>query len=247
MSQTRPLSPVLSVVIPTYNERENAERFIPKLADAFRDIPHEIIVVDDSSPDGTAAAVRGLAGRYPIELVVRRGRGGFASALRDGYDRARGDVILSIDVDGSFPASDARAVYAALVAGQDLVIGSRHSVGSHFPAPTPELKIRRFSSAWENRLLRWLTGIPLHDFTANCRALRRSLWERLQPREETSFFLVEMVLLAAARGASIGEVPVTFAERASGTTKINHVIEIPRALFRAATFVLRHRTGRGWH
>ncbi|MBI4132342.1 MAG: glycosyltransferase [Candidatus Sungbacteria bacterium] len=236
-------SPALSIVIPTYNERENARRFIPALAEHFREIDHEIIVVDDNSPDGTAAVVRELCGRYSVELLVRHDRRGFGSALCEGYDRARGEMILSIDVDGSYPPPDALRVYRALAAGQDLVVGSRHSAGSLFAAPTLELKMRRFSSAWENRLIRWLTGIPLHDFTANCRAIRRSLWESLALEEASSFLLIAMVLLGARRGARIAEVPVTFAERPHGRTKINHFVEIPRAFVRTIRYVLEHRSG----
>ena len=231
--------PSLSIVLPTYNERENIERFVPLLETGFADVPHEIIVVDDSSPDGTGEAVRQLAQRFPaVRLSLRKEKQGIGAALRHGYDEARCDIILSCDADLSFSVPDLRKIYAAAAGEYDLVIGSRHSPASFYEKRRPAVALKFAVSRIGNRLLHALFRIPVKDFSVNCRAIRRKVWQGLEPRGETQFFLFSMVFLARKKGFRIGEVPVAFADRKFGHSKINHAVEVPKALYKMFVYLL---------
>lgn len=230
----------LSIVLPTYNERENVTRFLPMLAEEFRDVAHEIIVVDDSSPDGTASAVLELQRELPqLKLMTRPGKLGVGSALRDGYHAARGEVILSSDSDLAFWPSDLQKLYQAVREGYDLAVGSRHSAASARSIPTRWGRARYLVSRLGNRFLRFVFGIPLDDFSMNCRAIRRELWATLDTREANNFFFYEMIILAKRCGARITGIPVTFTDRRFGQSKVKLWIEIPRAVWRLAAFLLR--------
>lgn len=230
----------LSIILPTYNERENVIIFIPQLVEIFRGIPHEVIVVDDNSPDGTAEVVRSLQKQFSnLRLMVRSEKSGVGSALRYGYNAAQGDVILSSDADLAFQPADLLKLYKAVAGGYDLAIGSRHSSASRRDIPTFFGRLRYAVSRLGNRFLRLVFGIPLDDFSMNCRAIRRDLWMSLRSRENSNFFFFEMAFLAKARGARIIGVPVTFTDRRHGVSKINLFIEIPKAFMKMIIFLLR--------
>ena len=98
--------PTLSVIVPTYNEVDNMSVLIPKLVEILESeqIPHEILVMDDNSPDGTAKEVERIAGdRENIRVVVRTRNRGLSPAVIDGYDEATGDILLVMDADMSHP------------------------------------------------------------------------------------------------------------------------------------------------
>lgn len=235
---------MLSVVIPTYNERENIVRFIPALAAEFRDVAHEVIVVDDSSSDGTAEAVLAMRSTFPqVSLLSRPGKLGVGSAVRDGYNHASGEIILSTDADLAFLPADLSKLCRAILDGYDLAVGSRHSAASGQDIPTWSGQVRYAVSRMGNRFLRFVFGISLDDFSMNCRAIRRSVWQALDTRESSNFFFYEMIILAKRRGARIAGVPVTFRDRRFGQSKINLAVEIPRAILKLVGFLLRSRNG----
>lgn len=236
----------LSIVLPTYNERENVGIFIPRLAETFKDVPHEIIVVDDNSPDGTAEVVRSLQKQFfNLRLLVRSGKLGVGSALRYGYNAAEGNIILSSDADLAFQPADLLKLYRAVAGGYDLAIGSRHSSASGRDIPTLVGRFRYAVSRLGNRFLRLVFGIPLDDFSMNCRAIRRDLWSSLHSRENSNFFFFEMAFLTKAKGAKIIGVPVTFTDRKFGASKINLLVEIPKAFLKMIVFLFRYRTRGG--
>jgi hypothetical protein len=86
--------------------------------------------------------------------------------------------------------------------------------------------------------------MPVHDFSANCRAIRRDTWVKLDTRENTNFFLFEMIFLAQTAGARIAEVPVVFLDRKFGQSKINHIVEIPKAFLKMLAFIFHRRMRR---
>ena len=93
----------LSMVIPTYNEKENITSVIRQLDDALKGIPHELIVVDDNSPDGTAAAADQCALTRPVKVIVRKKERGLGSAIIAGFRQSEGDVVGVIDADLQHP------------------------------------------------------------------------------------------------------------------------------------------------
>lgn len=232
----------LSIILPTYNERENIKVFLPELERTFAGVRHEIIVVDDSSPDGTAEEVQRLQQTFGImRLLIRPGKFGVGSALRCGYDQARGEVILSSDTDLAFDPKDLLRLYQKIREGCDLAVGSRHSYAARRDIPTLGGKMRYLVSRLGNRFLRLVFRIPLDDFSMNCRAIRRDLWRRLNTRAANNFFFYEMIFLARARGAKIAGVPVVFTDRRLGQSKINLAVEIPRVMWQLVRFLLRSR------
>lgn len=235
-------SPSVSVILPTYNERENIEALIPEIEAAFAGIPLEILVVDDSSPDGTAEAARELNTRYGnIRVIVRSRKEGIGAAIRHGLEEALHDVLISSDSDMSFRAVDMVRLYGTIQEGYDVVIGSRHSVGSHYERTHLDIRAKYLVSYFGNRFLRAVTGIKLNDFSANFRAVRRSVWRFLGVREKTNTILLEMILKAAYGGVRVAEIPVTFAERLHGQSKLNLTVEAPKFLLKMVKYVFLYR------
>jgi len=234
--------PSVSIVIPTYNERENIALFVPLLEKEFSGVPHEILVVDDSSPDGTGEEVLKLALQIPrLKLITRKEKTGIGSALRHGYNNAESDIILSSDSDLSFSTEDLMKLYQRIADdGYDVAIGSRHSADSAYETPRPGIALKYAISRGGNWLLYTLFRIPVKDFSANCRVIRRETWKSLRSQENTNFFLFEMIFLAHRSGARICEVPVTFLDRKYGISKINHGAEIFKAFCKMLLFLLRH-------
>lgn len=237
-----PAIPSVSVILPTYNERENIEVLIPEVETAFEGIPLEILVVDDSSPDGTADVARALNVRYSnVRLVSRARKEGIGAAIHHGFDEARNDILISSDSDMSFQAADMLRLYRKILDGFDLVIGSRHSPGSRYDRIHFDIKVKYRVSYFGNRCLRFLTGVKLNDFSANFRGIRRSVWRFLDVTEKTNSILLEMILKAAYGGVRVTEIPVTFAERLHGKSKLNLSVEAPKFLLKLIKYVFLYR------
>jgi len=237
-----PVIPSVSIILPTYNERENIQVLIPEVETAFGGIPLEVLVVDDSSPDGTGDVARALNVRYGnVRLVSRVRKEGIGAAIRHGFDEARNDILISSDSDMSFQAADMLRLYRKILDGFDLVIGSRHSPGSRYDRIHFDIKVKYLVSYFGNRCLRFLTGVKLNDFSANFRGIRRSVWRFLDVTEKTNSILLEMILKAAYGGVRVTEIPVTFAERLHGKSKLNLSVEAPKFLLKLIKYVFLYR------
>lgn len=213
------------VVIPTYNERENAEliiRAVLALSAGF-----DILIVDDNSPDGTAAIVKGLlpeaAGRLFLE--ERPGKQGLGTAYLHGFRWAleRGyEFIFEMDADFSHnPADLERLLAACRDAGADLAIGSRYSNGVNVVNwPMSRVLMSYFASAY----VRLITGMPVHDTTAGFKCYRAPVLRTI-PLDRIRFvgyaFQIEMKFLAWCYGFRIQEVPIIFTDRTRGQSKMS--------------------------
>ena len=232
--------PEISIVVPTYNERENILLLIPQISEIFKDVPHEILVVDDNSPDGTGAAVKELENKgHSSKLVTKMKKEGIGAALRVGYDAARGKFIASTDADLSFEPADLRRLYDAALAGADLVTGNRHAFKDLYETPKFSIRVKHWVSLNGNRLLRLTTRIPLGDFSANFRMIRRSVWRAIETEETTNTVLFEMILKAKVKGFKITEIPVTFKDRRLGESKLRLRLEAPKFLIKLVGYLLR--------
>lgn len=242
--------PVISVVIPTYNERENIARFIPQLVEAFQGAAYEILVVDDNSPDGTGEVVQRFARTNPrVRLITKRQKEGIGAALRVGYDQAQGDIIVSSDADLSFRVEDLVRLTEAVAQGADLALGSRHTPrgGATYEAEAVRVRCKRWVSRMGNIVLRGVFLIPVHDFSANCRAIRRSVWQQIHTQENTNTLLLEMILRCHYGGFRVEEHPVTFQDRRYGQSKLRLSIEAPKFLLKMTKYrwhYLWHRRAR---
>ncbi|MFN8542791.1 MAG: glycosyltransferase [Candidatus Binatia bacterium] len=234
--------PDVSLVIPTYNERENVEQLLPQVFEALRGLRFEVLVVDDQSPDGTGDVVRRFEAQgSPVRLVSKARKEGIGAALRVGYSQSRGHVILSTDADLSFDPADLRKLLARMEQGAHLVVGTRHGHGGGYEAPTMGTRIKYLLSSGGNRVLRATTGIPLTDFSGNFRAIRRDVWNAIETSENTNTLLFEMILKTYVKGYTVAEVPVVFRDRRFGVSKLQMSSEAPRFLRRFWRFIWQYR------
>jgi dolichol-phosphate mannosyltransferase len=208
-------------VLPTHNERANLVVLVPQVLEALAGEAFELIVVDDASNDGSPAWLTELAAAdariRPVFGDALRGSG---DALRRGYEAARGGIIVSMDADLSFEAAIVPRLVAAVREGRDLVIGSRHHPQGSYEAPNAVIARKRFVSRNSNRVLSTLVPVGITDFSVDCRAIRRDLWDRLALRERTNIWLIEMVIASAIARARLGEIPITFRDRRFGASKL---------------------------
>lgn len=208
----------ISVVIPTYNERENLSKLIPELFKIFsrNDLRGELIIVDDNSPDGSAEVVRSLQTPYPdLRLVVRSGKLGLSSAVLAGFSEASGSILGVMDADFSHPLDAIPALVAPILRGEaDISVGSRYvSGGSIRNWPL----LRRITSRGAILLARPLTSV--HDPVSGFFFFRREVIDGVSLNPVGFKILLE--ILVRGRYSSVKEIPITFVDREGGKSKLN--------------------------
>ena len=208
-------APRLSVIVPTYNERDNIRPLYQALVAAVADF--ELIFVDDSSPDGTAQEVAALAAEDSrVRLVQRPGKLGLGSAVLCGVEHSRGQVVAMMDADLTHHPADLPRLVAALE-GADVAIGSRYVRGSRMVGwPW----YRRFMSFGARLVARLLLRLPVRDATSGFAVFRRPVLEGLKDQLNPKGFKLLLEVLARAPELRVREVPITFSERARGRSKM---------------------------
>lgn len=211
------------IVIPTYNERENVVKLVEAVRCAVADA--DVLVVDDSSPDGTGELVTEmrtnddrvrLLDRSKKEGLGSAYREGFASVLDAGYDR-----VVSMDVDFSHDPTVIPEMLRLLDAGADVVIGSRYVPGGstlNWPVH------RRILSRWGNRYTSFVLGLQVRDCTSGFRAYSAEALRAISPSTTTAegyAFLTELVRRLARGGFRILETPIVFTDREHGSSKMS--------------------------
>ena len=222
------------VIIPTYNEKENIEAIIKTVFE--QDKKFHILVVDDNSPDGTAAIVDDLILRYSDRLFIekRAGKNGLGTAYIHGFKWAiekKYDYIIEMDADFSHNPEDLVRLYNACEnEGADVSIGSRYSQGVNVVNwPMKRVLLSYFASKYA----RFITRIPVHDTTAGFVCYKRRVLETINLntiRFVGYAFQIEMKFKAWKHNFNIKEVSVIFTDRTEGTSKMNEGI-IYEALF----------------
>jgi dolichol-phosphate mannosyltransferase len=233
------------VILPTFNERQTIETVLAGVIGTGPSI--EALVVDDSSPDGTAEVVHAIAAREPrIRLIKRPRKLGLASAYLTGFRTALDDgfdVVVEMDADLSHRPQD----LPALIDGSsrfDLTIGSRYVPGG---GVSNWSRARVALSKAGNSYARMALRLPVNDATSGYRAYRRAVLERLMSdgiRSEGYAFQIELAYRAWRDGFTLGEVPITFREREHGKSKLSRRI-VAEALLKVAQWGLRDRFRRG--
>lgn len=226
----------VSIILPTYNERENVAILIPEIELLFekerRWHLQEIIVVDDYSPDGTAGLCRELNKKYRNIVVLQKKKEGIGAALQHGYTMAKGDILVSMDSDLSFSSADIPKVLGKIAEGADLVLGSRYAKEGRYEKKRMGTWIKGNISSLGNKLIRRLIHLKIHDFSANFRGIRKVVWDAIETKERTNLMLLEMIVKAQRRGYAITEVPVLFRERRFGKSKLNLFVESLHFLYK---------------
>lgn len=217
--------------MPTYNERAN----LPVLVAGLMAHPNvRVMVVDDQSPDGTGELADQLAREHPgrIEVMHRTARRGLGRSYIDGIKKAVHepvDVICQMDADLSHDPAHLPDLIAATDRA-DVVIGSRYVAGGEIRNWPMR---RRLLSRFANMYIRSITRLSARDCTSGYRCWRRETLASLPLDRFISdgySFLVEMLFVAARRGARIGEVPITFVERREGESKLSRAVLFESAI-----------------
>jgi len=227
-----PASERALVVIPTYNERENLPNIVPLVLE--QDPRLEVLVIDDSSPDGTGELADELAGASPrVHVIHRAGKLGLGTAYRAGFQWAiqeKYDYVFEMDADFSH---DPRHLPKFLeeIKDADLVIGSRYLNRRVTVVNWPMSRL--MLSYFANVYARWVTGLKLWDSTGGYKCYRRRVLEGIQLEQVRSngySFQIETSFRAWKRGFRIREITITFSDRNVGRSKMSGAI-VREAIF----------------
>ena len=211
------------VIIPTYNEKENIGNIISAVFGLKEDF--HVLIVDDSSPDGTAEIVKNLQKIYPHELhlSIRKVKDGLGQAYIHGFRWAlqnNFDYIFEMDADFSRNPKDLNLLYEACLKN-DMSIGSRYSKGVNVVNwPMGRVLLSYFASKY----VRFILGIPIHDTTAGFVCFSRKVLEEIGLNDiklKGYGFQIEMKFRAFKKGFKIVEVPIIFTNRELGESKMN--------------------------
>jgi len=234
------------MVVPTYNEADNLAWIVGRLRQAQPEV--HVLVVDDSSPDGTGELADGLAAADPqVQVLHRTEKGGLGAAYKHGFQVALAagfDAIGEMDADGSHQPEQLQRLLDSLV-DADLVIGSRWVPGGsvvNWP------RRREALSRGGNLYVRTLLGVPVRDATAGYRLFRRTALEAidLESVQSTGYvFQTDMVVRCLRRGLRVREVPIEFVERVRGDSKMSGRVAA-ESLARITSWGLRERREQLW-
>ena len=202
----------VSVAVPVYNEVESLKAFCGELHETMSKLgrSYEIVMVDDGSTDGTWAAMREQAEKYPNMRLIRFRRNfGQTAAMSAGFRESQGDVIVTMDADLQNSPADIPKLLSKLGEGYDVVSGWRKDRKDAFLN-------RRLPSMIANGLISWITGVKLHDYGCTLKAYRRDVVKNVHLYGEMHRFIPAF---ASWVGGTIGEVPVDHRARRFGTSK----------------------------
>ncbi len=224
----------ITVIIPTYNEAEN----LPNLVSVLFSLPLtglKVLVVDDNSPDGTGRVADELAGKYDGRVFVyhRAAKLGLRTAYLDGFKKAIADGAQAVaQMDADFSHNPARLVeMAKALEDADVVLGSRYVPGGSLDDNWPVW--RKWLSAFGNFYARTILGLPLRDITTGFRLWRRNVILEMPLNRIQSngyIFLVEMAYMAYSLEYKFAQVPIHFADRRWGKSKMSIKIQLEAAL-----------------
>jgi dolichol-phosphate mannosyltransferase len=213
------------VIIPTFNELENIREMVETVMGLDGDF--SLLIIDDGSPDGTAAEVKSLQSTYPerLQLLERKGKLGLGTAYITGFKWALErsyDFIFEMDCDFSHDPKDLIRLYDAVKdRSYDLAIGSRYITGVNVVNwPIGRVLMSYFASVY----VKFITGLPIKDATAGFKCYHRSVLEGIK-LDEVKFigyaFQIEMKFTTWKLGFKIVEVPIIFTDRTKGTSKMS--------------------------
>jgi len=236
--------PKTSIVIPTYNERQNIRRLVSRLLDLGPGV--DILIVDDNSPDATADEVEAISRGNPrVHLIKRPGKMGLGSAYIMGFRAVLdqgADFVVQMDADFSHDPQYIKDLLEA-VENHDVAIGSRYVKGVNVVNwPMTRLLLSYFANIYTMLI----TGMPVHDATSGFKCFRRKVLEAIPLEDVISdgyCFQIEMTFRAWRKGFRVVEVPIVFTDRTSGASKMSKRI-IWEAMWKVWWFRLEALFGR---
>lgn len=217
---TRGKPGLVSIVVPTYREVENLRLLVPRVAEALGGIPfeYEMVIVDDSSQDGTEECIATYRDQgFPVKLITRKGKRGLSSAVVRGFREARGSILVCMDADFSHPPEKIRELAMAFEdPSVDFALGSRY-----VPTASTDADWGMFRSL--NSRIATLLARPLHDARdpmSGFFAIRRDVFDRADPLNPVGY-KIGLELLVKCRCSRVEEIPIHFANRKLGQSKLN--------------------------
>ncbi len=215
--------PAVSIVLPTLNERGNIVRLVRRLRELV-DLPLELLVIDDNSTDGTAAAVGRLAHQIPeLRSIIRIDERGLTTAIQRGIDESRGEVIVWMDCDFSMPPETVPKLIALVREKRfDAAIGSRYVARASTASGAREafpLSLQKLLTQNLNRWITWSMGGTFHDWTSGFIAIRAPLVKAIPLRGDYGEYFIALMADLIAKGATFIEVPFQPVPREHGVSK----------------------------
>jgi dolichol-phosphate mannosyltransferase len=225
---------LLSLVVPTYNERESLPVLVERVHKCLNSYSYEIVVVDDNSPDGTAEVAESLSSQYPLRVICRKTERGLASAVVAGFRQARGEVLGVIDADLQHPPEMIPELLSEIQKGADIAVASRYIPSGGVEGWSMKRKVISQGSAAVARLL-LPSARRVKDPLSGFFLLRRRAIEGVELKPIGYKILLEV--LVRGKADEVKEVPYVFRERAWGKSKLNVREEVNylRHLFSLAT------------
>jgi len=221
-----------TVIIPTYNERENIQKLIPVLFDSFKKIDDwklNILVVDDTSPDKTYQAVKKLKQKYKdLHLVLNKKKAGLGKAYLKGMDYAfnklSADVVFEFDADFSHDLSKIPLFLDKIDQGYDLVLGSRYIPGGGIPNNWG-LHRKLFSVLGNFIIMVVFSNFKIRDWTGGYRCIKKEVYNSVEPELQSErfsgyTFQIGFLTKAISKGYKVAEVPFKFVDRTIGESKL---------------------------
>lgn len=236
---------LLSLIVPTYNERDNLRELLERIHRSLGSVRYEVLVVDDDSRDGTALLAEELGERFPVRVLLRKGKRGLASAILDGILATTGDPVCFLDADLSHPPERIPDMLRAVEEGRaDLVVGSRWVKGGELARDYP--RKRRWNSRVAGLITRPLT--PVLDRMSGFMMFRRSVIRgvRLRPIG----YKLGLEILVKGRHERVLELPILFSDRNRGRSKmglrvtLEFLVHVARLYGQTLLLKLTHRLPR---
>lgn len=233
----------ITILVPTYDERDNIRDLIERLLLAMARVKTQIIVIDDNSPDGTADVVRQeFNSDERVTLLERPNKMGLGSAILDGLKTSQGDYIVMMDADLSHRPEDVpRLIQKADMA--DIVVGSRYIKGASIKGWS---WFRKLASRMAILLAKSLVRFPVDDPTSGFAVFNRRVLDRLSGQLNPKGFKILTEILVKSPGAVVNEVPITFSDRESGKSKFSfrEILVFLRLCIHLRSYQRRDNVGR---
>ena len=212
------MNKTISLIIPTYNERDNITPLLKRLENALSSYDYEIVFIDDNSADGTAELATSLSYKYPVKVIVRKDKRGLASAVVDGLKYVSGDIIAVMDADLQHPPEVISDLLREIEKGADIVIASRYVPGGGCQGWSLTRRLISRGAIFLAHLLlpatRQISDPMSGFFMFNKRVVRDA---ELKP----TGYKILLEILMVGKFQSIAEVPYTFSPREGGKSKLN--------------------------
>lgn len=216
---------MISIILPTFNERENIALLIPSISTYLTGLyEYEILVVDDNSPDGTGEKVLELARAYKkntVKLLLRDKDPGLTKSIQYGIDHARGDIVVWLDADGSMEPSTIPSMLKKMSKDIDIIVASRFKQGGKkkqllSKKDSPIVTVLSFML---NMCLRYILNTPVTDYTSGFIAVKSEVLKNIRLNGDYGEYFIDFVVRAHRKGYRIAEIPHTYQPRVYGESK----------------------------